>query len=194
MSDRRLAKSKNQPYLQSNSSSGSEDADKSNEERKVNERSRKKPEIIVIDSAENSVSNNELSADEQVDANMREEQPIQLNIANPQVRLPRPIRSVEEQQPLQQQVVNQPINDVPGQNMNPPRNTPDELSPQLSADNDESDDQNGVLTNLKALQTLLVSFFKGNALSIDDFDLSVPELHIFSEILIRKNRQACDER
>ena len=193
MSDRRLAKSKNQPYLQSNSSSGSEDADKSNEERKVNERGRKKPEIIVIDSVENSVANSELSADEQVDAIMREEQPIQLNIANPQVQFPRPIRSVEEQQ-LLQQVTNQPINDVPGQNMNPPRNTPDELSPQLSADNDESDGQNGVLTNLKALQTLLVSFFKGNALSIDDFNLSVPELHIFSEILIRKNRQACDER
>ena len=193
MSDRRLAKSKNQPYLQSNSSSGSEDADKSNEERKVNERGRKKPEIIVIDSVENSVANSELSADEQVDAIMREEQPIQLNIANPQVQFPRPIRSVEEQQ-LLQQVTNQPINDVPGQNMNPPRNTPDELSPQLSADNDESDDQNGVLTNLKALQTLLVSFFKGNALSIDDFNLSVPELHIFSEILIRKNRQACNER
>ena len=50
------------------------------------------------------------------------------------------------------------------------------------------------LNNLQQLENLLCKIFKGFQLSIEDFRLSVPELHILVEIFIRKNRNNCESR
>ena len=50
------------------------------------------------------------------------------------------------------------------------------------------------LQALTKLEDLLCKVFRGSQLIIEDFKLSVPELHILVEILIRKNRNACQAR
>lgn len=50
------------------------------------------------------------------------------------------------------------------------------------------------VTNLRALQELLCSIFKGESLVLEHFKLKKPELHILVEIFIRKNRSACASR
>lgn len=50
------------------------------------------------------------------------------------------------------------------------------------------------ITNLRELQELLCRIFRGENLSISDFGLRTPELHILVEIFIRKNRSACQSR
>jgi len=50
------------------------------------------------------------------------------------------------------------------------------------------------IINLRELQELLCRIFRGENLSINDFRLRTPELHILVEIFIRKNRGACQSR
>lgn len=45
--------------------------------------------------------------------------------------------------------------------------------------------------NLKKLEDLLCRVFRGDHLTMQEFNLSIPELHILVEIFIRKNRNAC---
>ena len=63
-------------------------------------------------------------------------------------------------------------------------------TPQCSADDEASEIEARPLRNLKAIESLLLKVFKGSALSIEEFALSTPELHILVEILIRKNKSS----
>lgn len=61
--------------------------------------------------------------------------------------------------------------------------------------NYETDDaEQKFLCNLKALESLLLKIFSDGSFSIEEFALSVPELHILVEILIRKNKSASRNR
>lgn len=50
------------------------------------------------------------------------------------------------------------------------------------------------LRKLKNLEGLLLKVFKGSNISIEEFRLNEPELHILVEVLIRKNKNACKNR
>lgn len=63
-------------------------------------------------------------------------------------------------------------------------------TPQCSADDEVSEVELKPLHNLRAIEILLLKVFKGSTLSIDEFALSTPELHILVEILIRKNKSS----
>lgn len=55
---------------------------------------------------------------------------------------------------------------------------------------DKCADSKNPLQNLHQLEDLLIKVFKGESLEMAHFMISVPELHIISEILVRKNREA----
>jgi len=51
--------------------------------------------------------------------------------------------------------------------------------------------KDSILENLFKLENLLFKVFSGDQFLIEDFELSIPELHLLVEILIRKNRNSC---
>ena len=60
----------------------------------------------------------------------------------------------------------------------------------IEMDNAGKNTNNKQLHNLQNLEKLLFKIFKGDHFSIEDFQLKIPELHILTEILIRKNKNA----
>ena len=63
----------------------------------------------------------------------------------------------------------------------------------LDNSNIESDDKinklsDSIIRNLHNVENLLCKIFKDDHLSLEDFTLSVPELHVLVEIFIRKNK------